>query len=194
MEASAGAVERVARPRRSGGARVAVALLIGAAVALSLGVYGNVHDPTGRSLVTLAFTRTINLKVWFATAAFALALFQLGSSLRFYGKIGKGRVPRWLRPAHRVSGTLAFLFVIPVAYHCLWALGFQAHNSTRVLAHGIAGCFFFGALTSKVLLVRTSRKPPWVLPVVGGALFAALTVVWLTSSLWFFTNVDFPGI
>jgi hypothetical protein len=30
--------------------------------------------------------------------------------------------------------------------------------------------------------------------VAGGALFAALTVIWLSSSLWFFTNIEFPGI
>jgi hypothetical protein len=179
--------------RRGGNGRLIGILLIGSAVAVSLGVYGRVHDPTGRSLVTLVFTRSINLKVWVATIAFSLALFQLASSLRIYGKIGHGRVPRWLRPAHRLSGTLAFLLVIPVAYHCLWALGFQPHQGVRILAHGVAGCFFFGALTSKVLIVRSPRKPSWALPVVGGALFAAFTVIWLSSALWFFTNVGFPS-
>src|SRR6266542_580460 len=129
-------------------------LLVGAAVAVALGVYGWLHDPTGRSLVTLFFSRTLTLKVWFATAAFALALFQGASALRIYGKIGSGRPPGWLRPAHRISGTLAFLLTIIVAYHCLWALGFQVHSGTRVLIHGMAGCFFFGALASKVLIVR----------------------------------------
>ncbi|HCO02801.1 MAG TPA: hypothetical protein DIT48_05450 [Actinobacteria bacterium] len=181
----------VARP--TGGRKVIGILLVGAAVAVGLGVYGRVHDPTGRSLLTLVFTRSINLKVWFATIAFALALFQLGSALRIYGKIGSGRPPKWLRSAHRLSGTLAFLFVIPVAYHCLWALGFQPHFGLRVLAHGVAGCFFFGALASKVLIVRSSRMPSWALPVMGGSVFAALTIVWLTSALWFFTHVSFPG-
>ena len=191
MEATVGRARESSR--RGGNGRLIGILLIGAAVAVSLGVYGRVHDPTGRSLVTLVFTRSINLKVWVATIAFALALFQLASSLRIYGKMGHGRVPRWLRPAHRLSGTLAFLLVIPVAYHCLWALGFQPHQGVRVLAHGVAGCFFFGALTSKVLIVRSPRKPSWMLPVVGGALFAAFTVIWLSSALWFFTNVGFPS-
>jgi hypothetical protein len=183
---------QVARPL--GGRKLVGILAVGAAVAVSLGVYGRVHDPTGRSLVTLAFTRSINLKVWFATAAFALALFQVGSALRIYGKVGSGRPPKWLRPAHRISGTLAFLLVIPVAYHCLWALGFQTHSGVRVLAHAIAGCFFFGALASKLLIVRSRRLPAWALPVVGGTVFAALTVVWLSSALWFFTTVSFPGL
>jgi Family of unknown function (DUF6529) len=189
-------VETAARPlaRPPGREKLAVFLLIGAAVAVGLGVYGRLHDATGRSLITLFFSRTINLKVWFATVAFSLALFQLGSSLRIYGKIGKGRAPKWLRPAHRLSGTLAFLFAIPVAYHCLWALGFHYEAGTRVLVHGLAGCFFFGALAAKVLVVRTRRLPSWSLPLVGGTVFTALTVVWLTSSLWFFTTVEFPGI
>lgn len=83
--------------------------------------------------------------------------------------------------------------MIPVAYHCLWSLGFQT-DSARVLAHGLLGCFFFGAFATKVLVVRTKRMPGWALPVVGGALFTALTGLWLTSSVWFFTTMEFPGI
>ncbi|NQV05229.1 hypothetical protein HQ535_01650, partial [bacterium] len=56
--------------------RAATALVGGAAVAVILGVYGNVHDPTGRSLITGFFTSTISLKVWLATFAVALAAFQ----------------------------------------------------------------------------------------------------------------------
>ncbi len=124
---------------------IGLALLVGAAVAVALGVYANVHDPTGRSLVSLFFTRTINLKVWFATAAMGLALFQVMSGAKMEGKLGSGHGPRWLPRAHRASGTVAFLLTVVVAYHCLWALGFQA-DYTRVLIHGIAGCIFFGAL------------------------------------------------
>ena len=106
--------------------RLALALLLGAIVALSLGVYGAVHDPTGRSLVTLFFTATINLKVWLATAAVVLAVFQVLTAAKFYGRLGRGHGPRWLGRVHRASGTLAFLLTIPVAYHCLWALGFDS--------------------------------------------------------------------
>jgi hypothetical protein len=169
-------------------------LTIGAAVSLGLGVYGRVHDPTGQSLIDLFFTSSINLKVWFATAAITLATFQLLSGRKILGKLGRGSGPRWLPRAHRVSGTTAFLLTIPVAYHCLWSLGFHSDAGTRVLVHGLAGCFFFGALTAKILVVRTRRMPSWALPVLGGAVFTGLTAVWITSSLWFFTNVDFPGL
>lgn len=174
--------------------KLTTALALGAAVAIGLGVYGNVHDPTGRSLVSLFFTATINLKVWFATVAVLLALFQVGSGLKVSGKLGKGFGPRWLGRAHRASGALAFLFTIPVAYHCLWALGFQWDSGLRVLFHSLAGSFFFGTLAAKVLLVRSRRLPRWALPVAGGVLFTALVAVWTTSALWFFTTVEFPGL
>jgi hypothetical protein len=175
-------------------ARPMLALLLGALVALSLGVYGAVHDPTGRSLVTLFFTATINLKVWLATIAAALAVFQVLSAAKFYGRLGRGRGPRWLGRAHRASGSIAFLLTIPVAYHCLWALGFDAAADARGIVHGLLGSLFFGALAGKVLLVRSGGRAAWALPIAGGVVFTALIGVWLTSSFWFFTNVEFPGL
>jgi Family of unknown function (DUF6529) len=174
--------------------RLLIALLIGAGVAVALGTYGRVHDPTGRSLVSLFFTATINLKVWFATAAFGLAMFQEISGLTLTGKLGKRTGGKRLARVHRASGTLAFLIAVPVAYHCLWALGFREPASTRVLVHGLAGCVFFGALVTKILIVRGRAMPNIAFIVAGGLLFASITVVWLTSSLWFFTTQDFPGL
>jgi hypothetical protein len=168
--------------------RLLVAVALGAAVALSLGVYGNVHDPTGRSLVTLFFTQTIQLKVWFATGAITLAIVQVLTSMRMYGHLGSRRGPKWVPRAHRLSGVAAFWLTIPVAYHCLWSLGFQASSGLRVWIHGIAGCFFFGALATKVFVVRSPRAPSWALPLLGGAVFSALVVVWSTSALWFFST------
>lgn len=173
--------------------KLTTGLAVGAAVAVALGVYGNVHDPTGRSLVTLFFTATINLKVWLATVAIALAVFQILTGMKMHGKLGGGFGPKWLGRAHRASGTLAFLFTIPVAYHCLWALGFRADEGARVLMHSLAGCVFFGAIATKVFFVRSRRVPRWALPLAGGAVFTALVAVWTTSALWFFTTVEFPG-
>lgn len=173
--------------------RLALALLVGAIVALSLGVYGAVHDPTGHSLVTLFFTATINLKVWLATLAALLAVVQVLSAAKFYGRLGAGHGPRWLGRAHRASGTLAFLLTIPVAYHCLWALGFDGAADARGLVHGLVGSIFFGALAAKVLLVRSRGLPGWALPIAGGIVFTSLIGVWLTSSFWFFTTVGFPA-
>ena len=92
---------------------------------------------------------------------------------------------------HRLSGTLAFVFSLPVAYHCLWSIGFNADvGFNRVFVHSIAGCLFYGAFATKVLVVRSKGLPGWVLPVVGSLVFTGLVLVWLTSAFWFF---DTPG-
>ncbi len=181
----------IARRGGSARARLALAILGGALVALSLGIYGRAHDPTGQSLVTLFFSRTITLKVWLATAAVAVACVQLLSGARMTGKLGRGSGPKWVRPLHRVSGAVAFLITIPVAYHCLWALGFQYQAGTRVMLHGIFGCLFFGTLFAKVLIAEVREMPRRVLPLVGGTLFTVLVLVWATSALWFFRTVGF---
>jgi hypothetical protein len=167
-------------------------LVVGAAVSLALGVYADSHTPTHEKPYTLFFSGTIQLKVWFATAAITLAVVQLLLAARLYGKVQIPRqAPAWLGDAHRLVGTLAFVLTLPVAYQCLWALGFQS-GSTRVLLHGLFGCIFYGAFAIKVLGVRLEGLPGWVLPVAGGLVFAALVGVVLTSSLWFFTSSSAP--
>jgi hypothetical protein len=164
----------------------------GAAVSLSLGVYGHVHSPTLERPFALIFSDTINFKVWFATITAALAIVQVVIALRLYGKLRWPRhSPAWLGDAHRMVGTGAFLFSLPVAFLCLWSLGFQ-DTTTRVLVHSLLGCFFYGAFTVKVLTVRVRGLPGWLLPVAGGTLFATLIGIWLTSAFWFFRHVGFP--
>jgi hypothetical protein len=185
------AIETALRPSSSP-ARLLIPLVAGAAVALAIGIYGREHDPTGSSYFSLVFTETINMKAWLATAAVVLALFQLLSALRLFGKLPvPGTAPGWLGTAHRLSGALAVAISIPVAYHCVWALGFQ-DTDTRVLVHSLAGCFFYGAFVAKVVVVRSSRLPGAALPVAGGLLFTGFIVVWLTSALWFFREFGFP--
>jgi hypothetical protein len=174
-----------------GTTRLLVAALAGGATAVALGVYAEAHDPAGEQPYKLFFTGTIQLKAWFCTIAVLLALFQLGSSLRMYGKVGNpDTVPEWLGDAHRLSGTLAFLFTLPVAYHCLWSLGFGGADNLNpyALVHSILGCFFYGAFVTKMVVVRSHGLPGWALPLLGGLVLVALVGVWLTSSLWFFTS------
>jgi len=177
---------------RPSSARLVIPLLVGAAISVGLGVYAHEHDPTGQSIFSLVFTKTLNMKVWFATAALTLAAFQVASGPRIYGLVGKRPPPAWLVPAHRTFGVIAFALTVPVAYHCLWALGWQ-DATTRMLVHSIAGCVFFGAFAAKVLIVESKRMPGWALPVAGGALFATLAVIWWTSALWFFGEFGFPS-
>ncbi|MCI3243579.1 MULTISPECIES: DUF6529 family protein [Streptomyces] len=169
------------RPR-AGAARYLVPALVAAAVAVALGVYGRVHDPAGTAFNIAGFSSTSAVKSWLATTAFFFALVQLVSALMVYGKLPG---PRWASKLHRWSGRIAFLVAVPVAVHCLYALGYQTYE-TRVLWHSILGCFFFGVFSAKMLLLRSERLPGWLLPLVGGLVFTALTLIWLTSALWFF--------
>lgn len=167
---------------------------IGAVVSLSLGTYARVHTPTGQGIVTFGFPAVLPMKAWLTTGAAALAIGQLLSALWMWGQLpGAGSAPAWVAPAHRWLGTAAFVLTIPVAYHCLWALGFQ-QTTTRVLAHSLLGCAFYGAFVTKMLALRSDRVPSWSLPAIGGLLVAVLTGIWFTSSLWFFTTIGFPGL
>jgi hypothetical protein len=170
------------------------AALAGAAVALALGTYGRVHQPTGGTITTFGFPTLVSMKVWLTTGVFVLALAQLTSALTMWGRLpGVRRAPRWLPAVHRGTGTLAFVGSLPIAYHCLWSLGFQ-DTDTRVLVHGLTGCAFYGAIATKLLALRAERLPRHTLPILGGLLVTGLTVLWLSSSLWFFVYVDFPAL
>ncbi len=193
VNATAAALPETPSTPRSAAALIPPALA-GGAVALALGTYGRVHDGTGERILDLGFPSLGAMKSWLATVVLALALIQVASALAMYGRLpGLRTTPRWVPFAHRWTGTAAFLISLPVAYHCLWSLGFET-TGARQLVHGIAGCVFYGAITTKLLALRTARLPRWALPVVGGSLFAALAVLWLTSALWFFTTVDFPAL
>jgi hypothetical protein len=185
-----------AAPHQATPLKLIVPALFGAAVAVALGVYGHQHQPTYRGILDngLFFSGTLNMKVWFATAAVTLGLFQLYTALRIYGRVPVPRtMPPWFPTAHRLSGGLAFLISLPVAYQCLWSLGFHVDNvSTRVAAHSLLGCFFYGAFAAKMLLLRFRNVPRAAVPIAGGLVFSALIAIWLTSALWFFQNVGFP--
>jgi hypothetical protein len=181
------------RPVRTGAA-LAVPLLVGAGVAVALGVYGRLHGPTGSAVRVPGFSSALTFKIWLATGSAALGVVQVLSAWGFYGRLPRLAGGRWLadRPwlplVHRHSGRVAFLLAVPVAVHCLYALGFQDY-SQRVLVHSLAGCVFFGAFTVKMLALTRGRLAAWALPLLGGLVFAALALLWLTSSLWFFTTV-----
>jgi hypothetical protein len=179
------------RPSGSGG-RLLLAGAVGALVAVSLGVYGNVHDPANDLSITLGFKDTITMKVWLASVSLLFALVQLGSALWMYGRLPAGAAPSWLGSLHRISGRLAFLVSLPVAYHCLYQLAFQ-DSTTRALAHSLLGCLFYGAFAVKVVVVRSRSLPGIALPLVGGTVFTVLVATWLTSGFWFITENGFPS-
>jgi hypothetical protein len=141
---------------------------------------------------TLVFSSTIAMKVWLGSIALAFAVVQVVSALWVYGRL-PWAAPSWLGTVHRISGRMAFLVSLPVAYHCLWSLGFQ-DSSTRVLVHSLLGCAFYGTFVAKVTIVRSKGLPGIALPLAGGALFAILVFVWETSALWFINANGFPDL
>jgi phosphatidylglycerophosphate synthase len=163
------------------------ALLLGAGVAVALGVYGRVHTPNFDALPSLGFSGPGAFKAWTTSVILVLALFQLVSALWLYGRLGKRPAPSWLGRAHRASGALAFVLSLPVAYMCLYGLGFSPDPFVwRKLIHSIAGCAFYGAFAAKIVFVHTKRLPGWALPVAGGLLFTAIVVLWWTGARWYF--------
>jgi len=167
------------------------AFVAGAVVSVVLGVYGAAHEPTGEAVSTFGFGSMIAMKVWLALAAGVLALGQLVGALWMYGRLGRP-APPWLGTAHRAGGLVVVLLTLPVAYHCLWSLGFASYD-TRTLVHSLVGCAFYGALVTKVLVLHGPATPGWTLPVAGGLVFTAVVLVVLTSSVWYLTAVGVPS-
>jgi hypothetical protein len=177
------ATQRMSAP--AGRAALLIAVAIGAVVAVALGVFGKMHEPQFFSISVAGFSSGTAVKAWMATLAVTLALFQLVSAFAMYRLIPGGRAPAWIGTAHVWSGRLAVLASVPVAVHCLYALGFQTYDN-RVLFHSLFGCFFYGAFVTKMLLLTRKGLRAWVIPVAGGLVFFGLVYVWLTSALWFF--------
>jgi len=175
------------------------AFAAGAAVAVALGVFGRVHDPTIDATTTLGYDTVLDMKVVVTAVIGVLVLLQLVGALLMYGKLGV-RAPSWVGPAHRASGVIAFLLAVFVGYHCLWALGLEygeLHTGepvpARAVVHGVLGCVVFGAFVVKVVAVRSRRAPGWFLPVAGGLLFSAFVVVVLTSTVWYVGDAGWPS-
>ena len=175
------------KPAASTTSMLIVPSLIGALVALALGIYGRVHSPTGIAINIAGFSSPGTVKSWLATGATVFAIVQVGSALVMYGKVPRVTAPEWIGGLHKWSGRIAFLLAVPVAINCLYGLGFQTY-STRVLIHSILGCAFFGAFTVKMLILPKRGVPGWVLPVAGAVVFLALIGIWFTSAYWFFST------
>jgi Family of unknown function (DUF6529) len=174
------------------------AFTTGAIVAVLIGVFGKVHDPTLDGTTTLGFDTVIDMKVVVSTIVGVLVVLQLVGALWLYGKLGIA-APSWLGTAHRVGGTVAVALSVFVAYQCLWALGLESGTLAngeqvpmRAVAHGVLGCAVVGAIVVKVVAVRSKRAPGWFLPVAGGLLFALLIVVVLTSAGWYVKEKGWP--
>ena len=172
---------------------------VGAVVALLVGVFGRVHDPTLSGTTTLGYPTVLAMKSVVSTVIAVLVVVQLITALWIYGRLGI-RAPSWLGIVHRTTGGTALVLVLFVAYHCLWSLGLEVGRlpdgekvSTRTLVHGLLGCAVLGAVVVKIVAVRSRRAPGWFLPVAGGLLFTLLVLAILTSAAWYLTTKGWPS-
>jgi hypothetical protein len=147
---------------------------------------------TYQDILTSVFSSSIAAKAWLASAAGVLAIVQISTGARIFGKI-KHVVPippPYVNRVHRWSGRLAVLLTLPVAFHCIFILGFRSTDS-RVLAHSILGSLVYGVIAVKLFFVHDRDHPRSTLPILGTTLFVTLAALWATSTLWYFTHVRF---
>lgn len=183
--------------QRPGPARPAarLALPVGAGVAVALAIYviGTRLSPDHAiSWFGRQAPNTNSLKSWIATAVLAGALLQLALALWIYGRLPSTRpAPAPVGRVHRLVGVLVILASLPVAYHCMRAYGVQT-LTTRIAVHSLAGCFLYGAIVGKLIVVRRPGLPGWALPVAGGLLVVSVAVLWYASALWYFNGFRLP--
>jgi hypothetical protein len=164
-------------------------------IAAGLYAFGTQHVPdySGTALFGRTATDTLSLKSWLATGLLALAALQLGLAMWMYGKLPGTRaaVPQ-TATVHRAIGIEALLVTLPIAYHCAFAYGVETNIDARIAVHSLAGCFLYGAVAAKLIIVRSRRLPGWALPVAGGTLVVLVAVLWYTSALWYLNNYSLP--
>ena len=162
----------------------------GAFVALTVGLVAgtSTRESYEAPFPHLFFSDTLHLKAWLITTALLLAMGQLLTASRIYQVLRFPPQGRFYDLVHRWSGRVAILLTLPVAYHCIFLLGFGTY-SVRAVVHSLLGSFLYGVLVSKVFILHSKGFGAWALPIAGGALFAVLLGLWLTSAFWFFRTV-----
>jgi hypothetical protein len=175
------------QPIRANPVWLAVPLVIFALIALTVGIVARqtVREPYAIPFFHPFFVDTLHMKAWLVTVALVLACGQLLTAARIYELFRFPAKGRLYHRIHRWSGRAAILVTLPVAYHCVFLLGFGT-DTPRILIHSLLGSALYGTVVAKVLIVRSTRFAIWVLPVAGGLLFTIILGLWLTSALWFF--------
>jgi hypothetical protein len=187
-----GAGSRPGAGRSAGWRLTAAAALLAIAVTVAIYVSGRLIQPD--YTFSLLGADPIPVKSLLATIVLGLAVLQVLLALWIFGRLPlAGSPPRPVPLIHRLAGFAAFAVTVPIALHCLVAYGVQL-TSPRVAIHSIAGCFFYGAFTAKVLLVQSRRLPGWVLPVAGGTLAVLVVMLWYTSALWYYNGYQLPTL
>jgi hypothetical protein len=120
-------------------------------------------------------------KVVAATIVFMLAGLQVAMAARFWtvttfppmSATAAARV-------HRVSGRVALLLAVLVAFSCLVGPA-GPMSPTRVALHSVFGTLVFVLLVVKFSILKLVRGGDRLLPATGIALFFTFAAIWATS-------------
>ena len=143
-------------------------LVAGAAVAVALGVYSVLHQPTGRDFVLYGFESAASWKNALTLVVALLLVAQAALSFKLAGLFGLRATTRpWLSELRRLLATLAVGFSLPVAFHCVWVLGFGSDSLALSTLHSILGCVAYGCVVAALWPDRAerihanARRGPW---------------------------------
>ncbi|MDE0605845.1 MAG: DUF6529 family protein [Acidimicrobiaceae bacterium] len=132
-------------------------LVAGAAAATALGVYSVLHEPTGRDFVLWGFESAAAWKNALTLVVASLLVAQAVLSIKSAGMFGfRASTREGLLELQRLLATLAIGFSLPVAFHCVWVLGFGS-NSLALTLHSILGCVAYGCVVAALWPNRNER-------------------------------------
>jgi Family of unknown function (DUF6529) len=141
---------------------------------------GNVQGGAMEDVIeTLTRGNPTEVKVLLASAALALAVYQLVLISVGYGKLRPSFLaPRVASSAHRAVGdTIAVLLVVTAAM-CVGYFGFEDDASL----HMVAAISLLAVLTLKIVVVRWWHAMGRFLPALGISVWLLLALTWLSSA------------
>ena len=132
-------------------------LAAGAAASVALGAYSVAHEPTGRDFVLYGFDSSAEWKNALTLVVAVLLVAQAAIGFKLAGLFGLRPAGRpWLSELRSLIATVAVGLSLPVAFHCVWVLGFGS-DSPLVALHSILGCIAYGCVVAA--LWPDGRKP-----------------------------------
>ena len=118
-----------------------------------------VHEPTGRDFVLYGFESAAGWKNALTLVVAVLLVAQAALAFKLAGLFGLRAASRpWLLELRRLIATLAVGLSLPVAFHCVWVLGFGS-DSSAITLHSILGCIAYGCVVAALWPDHRKRAP-----------------------------------